>query len=177
MIVHCLLFCCPPCHCSLLLFCCSLFCFPLFPLFTVSVLLSTFPLFTVIVLVSTFPLSFFVHFSTVHCYCFVALPFSHVASNGRTSGSEKLSRKRNSLRKEVRLLSSSFMGQTRPCFFSLRDYRGSGNLNCWRTMSAAIFLVLLSKGTQVKTCCGFWWGLTMPRCRSPNTSSSTLRSP
>lgn len=154
-------------HCSLLLFCCSfMYCFPLVPLFTVIALLSTF--------CTVHCYCFVVYFSTVHCYYFVAVSFSHVASNGRSSGSVQRRVRRN---QKARLLSSSFMGQMKPSSFSLRGCRGNGNWNCWQKMGPVTFLGLLSKQTRLRTCCGFWWGLMLPRWHTLNTSSSTRRSP
>ena len=157
----------PPYHCSPLLFCCSfMYCFPLVPLFTVIASLSTF--------CTVHCYCFVVYFSTVHCYYFVAVSFSHVASNGRSSGSVQRRVRRN---QKARLLSSSFMGQMKPSSFSLRGCRGNGNWNCWQKMGPVTFLGLLSKQTRLRTCCGFWWGLMLPRWHTLNTSSSTRRSP
>ena len=157
----------PPYHCSLLLFCCSfMYCFPLVPLFTVIALLSTF--------CTVHCYCFVVYFSTVHCYYFVAVSFSHVASNGRSSGSVQRRVRRN---QKARLLSSSFMGQMKPSSFSLHGCRGDGNWNCWQKMGPVTFLGLLSKQTRLRTCCGFWWGLMLPRWHTLNTGSSTRRSP
>ena len=143
-----------------------MYCFPLVPLFTVIASLSTF--------CTVHCYCFVVYFSTVHCYYFVAVSFSHVASNGRSSGSVQRRVRRN---QKARLLSSSFMGQMKPSSFSLRGCRGNGNWNCWQKMGPVTFLGLLSKQTRLRTCCGFWWGLMLPRWHTLNTSSSTRRSP